>query len=213
MDALWPETDGDRAYKSFTTTLHRLRKLIGSAKAIRHHDGKVSLDDAYCRVDVWELEALLDGAEAAWEKARSAGSSAKAAELTEKAVGMFKAPFIAGVTPDPWSAPFLKSLRNKFIRCVCRLGRRLEHAPDWDNAIACYQRGMESGASSEEICHCLMSCCQRRGRVIEALDAYERFREALHATHGIEPSDKLTALARDLRRSRLPGSRRHGNPE
>jgi DNA-binding SARP family transcriptional activator len=216
MDALWPETDGDRAHKSFATTLHRLRKLIGAAKAIRHHDTKVSLDDDYCWVDIWELETLLEDAETEWEKAREkargGGGPAKAVELTERVIGMFKGPMIPGETADPWETPFLKGLRGRFVRSVGHLGRHREHIGQWDKAITCYQRGLEADEFSEDLCYCLMICYQRNDRVAEALAAYGRFREVLHATFGIEPSSRLKTLARDLRRSRLPTLPRRQSP-
>ena len=212
VDALWPDADGDRAYKSFTTTLHRLRKLVGTGTAIRHHEAKVSLDGSCCWVDVWELKTLLEDAETAWEKERARGGSAKAIDLTERAVGMFKDPYLPEVTALPWSAPFIKQLRGKFVRCVRRLGCHWEQAGQWDKAIACYQKGLEADEFSEDFCCCLMICYQRKDRVAEALAAYERFREALHATYGIEPSGRLKALARDLRRSRLPAPPRGRSP-
>ncbi|HTP66688.1 MAG TPA: AAA family ATPase, partial [Geobacteraceae bacterium] len=43
-DLLWPEADGDRAHSVFTTTLSRLRRLIGFAEAIEIHSGKVSIN-------------------------------------------------------------------------------------------------------------------------------------------------------------------------
>jgi len=43
-DALWPRIDGDSAHRSFTSTLHRLRKLLGADSAVTLHEGRLSLD-------------------------------------------------------------------------------------------------------------------------------------------------------------------------
>lgn len=212
VDTLWPEADGDRAYKSFTTTLHRLRKLIGMESAIRHHEAKVSLDSSCCWVDVWQLKALLEDAESAWEKERARGSLVKAIELTEKAVGMFNDPYLPEVSAHPWSAPFIQRLRGKFVRCVRHLGRHWEQAGRWDKAITCYQKGLEADEFSEDFCYCLMVCYQRKDRVAEALATYERLQEVVHTRYGIEPSGRLRALARHLRRSRLPAPPRERSP-
>jgi hypothetical protein len=45
MDALWPEADGDLAQQSFSTTLHRLRQLLGYEGAIQRQEGKLTLND------------------------------------------------------------------------------------------------------------------------------------------------------------------------
>ena len=59
MSALWPDVDGDMAQRSFDTTLHRLRKMLGDARVLVLKEGKVSLDNRYCWVDVWSFERLL----------------------------------------------------------------------------------------------------------------------------------------------------------
>ena len=59
MSELWPDVDGDAARRSFDTTLHRLRKLLGDDRVLVLRDGKLSLDARYCWVDVWAFERLL----------------------------------------------------------------------------------------------------------------------------------------------------------
>ena len=56
---LWPDADGDAAMRSFNTTLHRLRKMLGNTQAVILRDAEVSLDARFFRVDVWEFEKLL----------------------------------------------------------------------------------------------------------------------------------------------------------
>jgi DNA-binding SARP family transcriptional activator len=89
-DALWPDADGDMAYQSFRTTLHRLRQLLGNEKAVKVHEGQMTLDDRTCRVDVWAFEQLLEQAEVQWKK----GKVEEAAQLTEKALEIYKGPFL-----------------------------------------------------------------------------------------------------------------------
>ena len=47
-DALWPDADGDAAHSASSTTIQRLRLLIGDARAIQVKEGRVSLDPRYC---------------------------------------------------------------------------------------------------------------------------------------------------------------------
>jgi hypothetical protein len=70
MDALWPEADGDMAQQSFATNLHRLRQLLGYEKAILRQEGKLTLDDKFCWVDLWVFEAILEQADGQWKKER-----------------------------------------------------------------------------------------------------------------------------------------------
>jgi hypothetical protein len=55
-EAVWPRIEGDSAHRSFTTNLHRLRKLLGEDRALPLAEGKLSLDGGYVWVDVWAFE-------------------------------------------------------------------------------------------------------------------------------------------------------------
>jgi two-component SAPR family response regulator len=61
-DQLWPDADGFDAYRAFTTTLHRLRRLLGVHEAVRLCAGRVTLDPQICTVDAWSFERALRGA-------------------------------------------------------------------------------------------------------------------------------------------------------
>jgi len=59
-DALWPRIDSDYAQRSLTTTLHRLRKLLGDETAIVLVEGKLSLDPHRFWIDSWALEPNMN---------------------------------------------------------------------------------------------------------------------------------------------------------
>ena len=62
-DALWPHVDADYAHKSFTATLHRLRRILGEDDALRLRDGRLSLNPALFWLDSWALDQLLGAIE------------------------------------------------------------------------------------------------------------------------------------------------------
>ena len=84
MDILWPEADGDQAYSALTTTLSRLRRLLGE-KGLEVQAGRVSLSPHYCWSDVWAFEHLINKAEDFWRGSHSGDSKAKALQLMVKA--------------------------------------------------------------------------------------------------------------------------------
>jgi LuxR family maltose regulon positive regulatory protein len=61
-DQLWPTADGFDAYRAFTTTLHRLRRLLRCNEAVRLSAGRLTLDPDICTVDVWDFERALRAA-------------------------------------------------------------------------------------------------------------------------------------------------------
>jgi two-component SAPR family response regulator len=162
-DSLWPEADGDTAHRSFKITLHRLRQLIGSDKAIWLKEGCLTLDPRYCHVDVWAFERNLGEAEIAWKRKEND----KTIQLTEKALSLYRGNFLPD-SEEPWTISLRERLRNKFIRSIIRLGRCLEETKKWKEAIECYKKGLEVDDLTEEFYQRLMACHQKLGQRAEA---------------------------------------------
>src|SRR6185436_16719336 len=59
-ESLWPDSDGDLGMRNLTVTLHRLRHLLGANAAILQHDGKLTLNESACWVDVWNFEGYVN---------------------------------------------------------------------------------------------------------------------------------------------------------
>ena len=99
MDILWPEADGDQAYSALTTTLSRLRQLLGE-KVLEVQAGRVTLNPRYCWVDVWAFEGLADKAEDLWRGSHSGDGQAEALQLMGKAVELYQGPFLSDEGSD-----------------------------------------------------------------------------------------------------------------
>lgn len=197
IDILWKDAEGDVAHKSFATTLHRLRKLIGNEKAIQLRESRVTLDPRYCYVDVWAFERIIGQIEKAWEK-EIIETDIKTVQLAEKAVEMYKGLFLAEEIDQPWTVSFRERLRSKFLRNVRRLSYYWEEVGDFNKAINCYHKGLEVDDLAEEFYQRLMSCYVRLGMQTEALTIYNRCRSALYTGLGIEPSTKTKAIYKSL---------------
>jgi DNA-binding SARP family transcriptional activator len=194
-DALWPEADGDVGHQSFATTLHRLRQLVGHEKAILLQGGQVNLDARYCWVDTWAFEQLLEQA----DQAERRGRIDQAGELSEKALTLYKGPFLNSDAKASWALLPRERLRNKFLRSTSKLGQRWEQAGEWRRAIECYEKGLDVDGLAEEFYQRQMVYYQRLGRRAEALVVYQRCRRILAAVLGVSPSPETEALYRSLR--------------
>ena len=183
---LWHEADGDLAQHSFEMTLHRLRTLVGYPDAFQLRDGRLTMGQRYCWVDVWAFERLLGEADGKREE----GLSEKAAELTRKAIEMYRGPFLIGDVEQPLVTSFRERLRSKFVRNVSWLGHYREETNQWERALECYQRGLEVDNLAEELYRHLILCHQRLGQKAEALSAYKRCEKILKNTLGTEPSPR-----------------------
>ena len=87
-DQLWPDADGFDAYRAFTTTLHRLRRLLGANDAVRLCAGRLTLDSQICTVDAWAFERALRGA--------------ADADAIEAVLDTYPGPFLLD-DPNPWA--------------------------------------------------------------------------------------------------------------
>lgn len=192
-DALWPEAAGDTAHQSFATTLHRLRLLLGEERALRLREGRLSLDPRHVWLDVWAFEALLDRA----EKQRAMEPAARA--LLERALDLYRGPFLGADGGAPWAISLRERLRSRFLRATSLLCRGWMATGEMERAARAYERGLAVDDLAEDFYQGLMRCHQLLGRRVEALRVYERCRERLATTLGVSPSARTERLHQALR--------------
>jgi DNA-binding SARP family transcriptional activator len=191
-DALWPETDGDAAHTTFSTTLHRLRQLLVYEKAVHLQEGKLTLNNGYCWVDVWAFERLLTQADDLYYK----DQTGKAIELIQKAINMYHGHFLE--EEQPWAITLREHLRNRFMISIKKLGSYQENLGLWEQAIISYEKGLEVDDLAEELYQRIMICYRHLGLKPEAFSVYQRCRKTLAASLSIEPSLETRAIYESL---------------
>jgi len=204
-DALWPDADGDTAHQSFEIALHRLRQLIGHPEAIQLREGCLTLDPKYCWIDVWAFEGLVEKVDATWREERKGMDMAKITQLIQKALGIYQGAFLPKETFEPWTDSLREQLRNKFLRCVERLGHYWEKSGQWEEAVECYQRGLEVDELIEEFYQHLMVFYHKLDQPTKALSVYNRCKKSLSSGLGIAPSLKTQTLYKSLIANRRIG--------
>ncbi len=214
-DALWPDAEGDLARRSFDTTLHRLRKLLGNDKAIRIEESRLSLDPGLCWVDAWAFERMCGLVEErilhdeprpeANGKILSGMDPAlpvpdqELAMLLDKAISIYRGHFLPADSIQPWTMSSRERLKARFLRLVVMAGTRYERAGAWEQAKNYFQKGIELDDLVEEFHQHLMSCCGRLGQYSEAVSAYQRCRAALTNAFGVAPSPRTEEIYAAIR--------------
>jgi DNA-binding SARP family transcriptional activator len=188
-DLLWPDADGDTARKSFHTSLHRLRQLLGHEKALQLRDGRIRLGREYCRVDAHAFEEMLGRAE-------SGPADARVRQIG-KAVGFFRGAFLEGAD-EPWALSYRERLRHKYLGAVLRLGKHLEAAAKLEEAVDVYRAALEIDDLAEELYRRMMHCLHGAGRKAEAVAVYRRCETMLRTVLGVSPSSGTRSLYQDL---------------
>ena len=196
-DALWPDSDGDLAHRSFATTLHRLRKFLDLPEAIKLRGGKLTLDNRYCWIDIWAMERMLSWADVKKKVVKDQAPS-RAVHLLENAIRLYKGSFLPNDADEPWAIHRRERLRSRFLRAVEDLGQNFEHAGNWDDAVKYYREGLEVDPVAEVFYRRLMVCYHHLGRNAEALDVYERCRNMLARVLSVEPSTETQTLRKKI---------------
>jgi LuxR family maltose regulon positive regulatory protein len=195
-DAVWPEVEGDMAIQSMSVALRRLRQLLGHEEAVVRREGALSLDPRYCWVDAFAFERLMGKAASLGETGRKEG----AAKLEEKALPLYRGPFLAEDAGRSWAVSMRERLRSRYMSSVGRLGDHWMQAGKWEKARECYQRGIDVDNLAEEFYQSLMRCYLADGRKAEALAVYDRLGKTFSSL-GVEPSPKTRNLLNALRSS------------
>ena len=115
MDALWPEADGDRAYRAYATALHRLRKLLGQDNLILVNDRKVSLNLYRCWVDVWSFEHMAK----LTQETHRLGDLQGSKRWAEQARALYHGPFLENAVDSLWAEPFRDRLSKQLNLLPC----------------------------------------------------------------------------------------------
>lgn len=192
--AVWPGIDIDYTRRSLTTTLHRLRKMLGVEGAIVLHHGRLTLDHRFWWIDIRALDQLYREIDRLFKHASKSVSNELATEMAEKVFAVNQGPFMMGEPDQPWFGALRERLRNKHLRYMGELGRYWEETGQWDRAMEYYRRSIEVDATAEGFYRRLMLCYRTLGRPAEAIETYESCRKTLLASQNTEPSPETKAL-------------------
>lgn len=198
-EALWPDSEGDAAHRSFDTTLHRLRKLIGNDTAILLQEGRLSLNSDLCWVDAWAFERLQGKAESILDnKVSSNMNHNEIGFICEQILSLYQDHFLNHTTDEAWCLTFRERLRSKYIRLLRKAGRHWENCGELERAIDCYQRGLELDHLIEGFYQGLISCYSEMDFRAEAIVMYNRCKSNLNRFLNINPSKTTTDLYNSL---------------
>lgn len=120
-DALWPDADGDLAQRSFDTTLHRLRKLLGNDKVLLLQAGRLAINPRYCWVDTWAFERVCVEIEDALN-AQGPQAQGKLVPYFEKGVSLYKGSFLPEDIDHAWTISMREQMRSRFDHLLARAG-------------------------------------------------------------------------------------------
>ena len=198
-DALWPHVDADYAHKSFTATLHRLRKIFGEDDTLKLRDGRLSLNASMFWVDTWALDHLLAELDTRLREGDVRAADQALQGLVEETLSLYKGPFLPDEAEQPAYIARREQLRARLLRALTRVARRWEESGRSDAAVDCYLRCIDADELCEAFYRNLMLCYQRHGDLAEAQATYARLQAVLAARLRSAPSPETQAIHASLR--------------
>jgi len=189
-DALWPDADGDLAYQSLEITVRRLRHLLGEDICLRYGARSLSVDRRQCWVDSLALENIV--------KRSGSISADRVAPKYREAAGLYRGHFLPSDSGCEWAVSRSETLQSMMLRLIEEAGRHDEGQGEWENAAACYQKGLDVDCLAEDLYRRLMICYQKLGRRAEAIRLYQRCCSVLQTHLGIRPSPETEAVYASL---------------
>lgn len=192
MGALWPDAAGDKASGNFRTTLHRLRKLLQYDNALIIEEGRLTLDNRYVWVDVWEMERKLSDLEHMFSTNNI--DTNRVSQYSNTILSLYQGPFLGREAEQPWLLPLQEKLRNRMLKLLRCLGAYWEKKQHIEMAISSYNQAIEIDPLLENTYQKLMCLYASINQRSEALSTYQRCRKALSTTLGITPSNETVSL-------------------
>ncbi len=191
-DLLWPEADGDMAYKVFTTTLQRLRKTLDNKEAIILDDGKISLDPRYIWIDIYPFMGLSEQAETQIKDKKT--DMGEIEKLAQKAIMLYRGHFLEKDRESPWILPLRERLKYDFSAIIEKAGQYMEDNNKPEKAAEYYLNTLKIDSFSEMPYQKLMKMYQKDGRHLDAVRIYQRYENAIIKALGIKPSEDILSI-------------------
>jgi len=189
-DILWPESEGDKQFQSLKTTVHRLRKLLGSKEAIVHKNRTLSISRDCCWVDALEfkeLAAMVREEVQGENKDRLIGAARGVLDL-------YGGPFLSDRPDEEWTFAPRSDLERRFRTLIELVGSSLEKKKEWASAEKIYQEAVSKDPAWEVFYQRRMACLINMGHPGRALRVYEECKQILGRLFGEEPSPQTNEL-------------------
>ena len=204
VESLWPNAEPEAASNNLHQIVHNIRRMMGPESVAIHGEvvrlcpaGGLSVD-----VDLFE------------QAAARARRSSDIAELQD-AIAIWTGPLLPEDQYAGWAEEHRERLAETHAALLILLGSKLSERGDQEAALAILEPLASARPLDEHLHQVLMAALAGFGRRWEAIEAYERLRDALEAEYAAEPEPETKALYRRLLTGGkpTPGTTPHNLPE
>ncbi len=189
LDALWPESEGDKARQNLEFTVRRLRKVLrlpgDDASLVQRKAERISLDTRYCWIDLTAFEASLQYSEAV-----PAGKAVAARQL---ALNLYQGKLLPG-REDTWLVNRRFQWRQRYLAAVEQQAVPLQSGSHWQELIALYRQATIVEPAMIALQAGLMAALVADEQFHEAITVYRHVRDQAKTGQAAKPSGKMQQL-------------------
>ena len=196
-DAMWPHIDSDYANRSFNTTLHRLRNILGDEQALLLEGGQLSLNPSLFWLDLWAMEQAQKQV-SGMIAGDIPGGLDKIRSVVAKVMDIYQGAFL-GDEEASWALGTREQVRNRFTRYSSQAVNYFNANDCPGEAIGLLEHALETDDTSESLYRLLMLCHVDHGRKAEAIEVYNRCRTTLEGRLGVKPSPETEKIYQQIR--------------
>ncbi len=191
-DLLWPDAEGDQAYRNLKVLIWRLRRLgLDDGEEplpwLQLQHGHLSLVEKYCDVDVFRFQSALR---------RSLRPDHIDRPALKAALDLYRGDFLTGDASETWIIEHRERLRRRYLEGALALAASAPDAAARLDSEAYLQRALEIDPLDERIYEQLMQIHLQSGYPARALETYHAAQSALKQGLDIQPGPALLELAR-----------------
>ncbi len=185
--AFWPDATTEQVKNSFHVTLHRLRKLLGSADAVVADGARYAIG----------LPHIADSRR--FESELTAALRKNDVAAIESALALYQGDFLQGEDAGEWCLPIRSRLRQLHIRGLFALGQAHESRGRYADAAETYSRVVSRDPFHEPAARQLMICRARLGERSASLHVYRELEQRLREDLQAAPEPETATLYQRLR--------------
>jgi DNA-binding SARP family transcriptional activator len=197
IDALWPDAAGDSARFALTTTIYRLRRLLGDDEIVARQGHEVTLNERLCWVDLAAVRRLIERAEAI--RPQRAEDWLNLTNVVQRITRIYRGPFLDDDAGMPYTQSVSDEVRGRTLNQIVRVASHHQQHGRVGEAIEAFELGQRVDPCSEDVCRGLMTCYEKVGRLRDAESAYRRTQENLGIRFGVAPARETRMLLQRLR--------------
>lgn len=198
IDLLWPDGDVDNPIKALYTLIYRLRAILNEhfdtkqEFIIFQHNSYIWNKNASAWFDAEEFERLFKAA------SEPDVNNMQKIELLNKAFDLYHGDYLSESYSEGWVFPTTNYYKRIYTSIIIKLSELCSAESDYSSIVHYCEKAIEFDPFDENMHATLINALISLGLVSQALAHYDYIAAMLYKELGVQPSDSLQQLYRNI---------------